>query len=464
MSEQNFRQYLDLAREKNFEYLSETYPTNKHHKEGTLWRCKNMRSIFDQDLNETTEFECNYQWVGCLHGLQSRKTHGCPDCNGRGVKTLLSYQQIAKRKGVEYILDYFPTTTHERIENAWSCSRCINLQDIYTSPYIFTNSYNGIQQSKTGACHRCIGNIPLVLLDYKNLALRRGFTYINNIIPQNNSISIEGWMCQFNHIWSASYTNINCGETGCSVCSKYARVTIEDYHEVARKHNGFFNKTEIPATSHISTNGWVCEYNHATWNASYNSIDQGNWCPTCAHRIPITLHDYKELAKSKGGFYDSEEIPCNVNTSSPTVWRCSEGHVWQANYNNIRRYNFCPRCSDGWCSEEICRQIFEELLPGYKFLSVRPSFMEKLELDGYNEELNLAFEYNGEQHYKYIPFFHNNNPENFEKQKQRDIRKQELCDENEITLITIKYDYNYKDPHAMKLHIAEKLRDEDYIA
>jgi hypothetical protein len=50
----------------------------------------------------------------------------------------------------------------------------------------------------------------------------------------------------------------------------------------------------------------------------------------------------------------------------------------------------------------------------------------------------------GEQHEKYIEFFHRGDPNNFKKQQDRDQLKKNLCEENSIYLFYIWY--NDKDP------------------
>lgn len=96
-------------------------------------------------------------------------------------------------------------------------------------------------------------------------------------------------------------------------------------------------------------------------------------------------------------------------------------------------------------SREMAKLIF-----GKPFEKIRPDMLRNnvtghnLELDLYNEELKLAIEYSGAQHYKYIPFFHKNY-ETFMNQKYRDEIKRMLCQKNDIKLIEIPYTVKLED-------------------
>lgn len=90
-----------------------------------------------------------------------------------------------------------------------------------------------------------------------------------------------------------------------------------------------------------------------------------------------------------------------------------------------------------------CRQFLEQYFKR-PFPKRRPEFMVNpvtgsqfnLELDCFNESLHLAVEYNGAQHYQFIPFFHKNR-EAFYNQKYRDELKRMRCRELGITLIEV---------------------------
>lgn len=99
------------------------------------------------------------------------------------------------------------------------------------------------------------------------------------------------------------------------------------------------------------------------------------------------------------------------------------------------------------------------------FARVRPDFLENpvtgnnLELDLYNKDLKLAIEVQGDQHYKFTPFFQKNK-EAFLNQRYRDEIKKIYCKQNGITLIEIPYKVGEK---KLKNYIVQQLRLEGYL-
>jgi hypothetical protein len=99
--------------------------------------------------------------------------------------------------------------------------------------------------------------------------------------------------------------------------------------------------------------------------------------------------------------------------------------------------------------ERICRETME-MIYGVHFISVRPDWLInpetgcKLELDCYNEELRIAVEYNGEQHYKW-PNFTNQTREEFINQVRRDLLKIDLCQIHNVYLISVPYNIVHDD-------------------
>ena len=137
---------------------------------------------------------------------------------------------------------------------------------------------------------------------------------------------------------------------------------------------------------------------------------------------------------------------------------------WSTNYfydssfdkNNSKIINRVRPDSKG---EIECRKVLEKIF-NKPFNKARPDFLNNpvtggnfnLELDCYNEELQIALEYNGIQHFKYVPYFHKNN-EAFLNQKYRDDMKRRICKEQNIILIEV--------PYTVKLENIERfIKDE----
>lgn len=100
-----------------------------------------------------------------------------------------------------------------------------------------------------------------------------------------------------------------------------------------------------------------------------------------------------------------------------------------------------------------------------KFYKIRPNFLRNevtgynLEIDLYNNELKLAVEVQGDQHYRFTPFFHRNK-ETFLNQRYRDEMKKQKCIKAGITLIEIPYSVGEK---GLKKYLLEQLRLNGYL-
>jgi len=155
------------------------------------------------------------------------------------------------------------------------------------------------------------------------------------------------------------------------------------------------------------------------------------------------------LFKKKNGLTSRKKIkaPFNFNIHDETIKLLENISLY---YNNpfersqqLLSTSTQKQPQKRWKMEEECRRILEGLFDK-TFVSIRPEFLKSpmtkknLELDCYNEELKLALEYNGKQHYSYCPYFHKNKKA-FYAQVHRDNWKRQRCMEYGITLIEVPY-------------------------
>ncbi|CAG8747637.1 18598_t:CDS:2, partial [Racocetra fulgida] len=242
-------------------------------------------------------------------------------------------------------------------------------------------------------------------------------------------------------------------------------------------HNGLcLSNTYINISTPLR---WKCSRDHE-WDAPLDRIKYKNtWCPVCEGRHSFHLEIAKKIAINKGGLCLSIqctatkellEKPCTLEDAIK-VAHARNGKCLSEKFINTLKMQIhgVPIVLDDMLvilikpsklhlAGMLCREILTEYL-GSPSLTRRPEFLKTpehsigLELDIFYPEYGFAIEVQGVQHEKYIEFFHNDDPNNFIKQQERDQLKKELCKENWIAL---RYVWYYEDPYIV---IPEHLRE-----
>jgi hypothetical protein len=146
---------------------------------------------------------------------------------------------------------------------------------------------------------------------------------------------------------------------------------------------------------------------------------------------------WKELFEECGSFEGIREQMKLNNDKRIPIFDTIKGNLIKFFKNDDEYYEWYYKFSKGKFHESLVREIMKEEFNG-EFPEKSPNWLGTYRLDGFNEELKIAFEYNGEQHYIYTPFFHDTMID-FEKQKARDKEVLSLCKKNGVILLVIPY-------------------------
>ncbi|MBY4717517.1 MULTISPECIES: hypothetical protein [Burkholderiaceae] len=285
-------------------------------------------------------------------------------------------------------------------------------------------------------------------------ATKKGFCLSDEY--KNNETNLL-WKCEVeeHQAWLSRYRVVVCTGRWCPECG------IEKQSKRFRNKNGLqeaiqyaeskggqcLSKEYINAATKML---WKCSnQDHKPWMAKFGSFKyRGVWCPECGQETGSrklvnkdAIQQAKEHARMKGGECLSHEY---IRTQDNLIWKCSNpSHdEWAASFLRVvRNGNWCPNCfkEDKHISENRVRLIFETHFKS-SFPSVWPAWNRNpwtnqlLELDGYCEEFNIAFEHDGEHHYELT---RKNGIKELAYQKFKDEQKRKNCTRNGVLLINI---------------------------
>lgn len=286
-------------------------------------------------------------------------------------------------------------------------------------------------------CPRCYGNAALSIKVATDLAANKGGkclsrTYYNSATPM-------AWQCKVGHTWKATLNNVRNAGSWCPVCARSrSKSTVASAKKLAIQNGGCCLSSGCEdARTRLK---WKCSKGHI-WEATTQSIRSGRWCPICARIKTSSIHMSvaHQIARSRGGCCLSKVY---INNKSKLDWQCSKGHRWEACLHHVKNSKtWCPRCPATGQEEDV-RAIFETVFRPRHFPRCRPGFLavatgRNLELDGYCQEIGVAFEFNGGQHYESGHYWNSFAENLFEQQLQRDAAKIVQCRAHGVRLVVV---------------------------
>lgn len=338
--------------------------------------------------------------------------------------SLEEISEHAKSMGMVYLgIRYVPGDNH-----TWKC-KCGN---IFESPWHYVK--------KGFYCSNCSKNKKLTIEDCHRIAEENGFVFLGDECL-GAQVKMP-WICVCGRECMATTTSVKAGRR-CVKCA-YLKTTIEELKDFAIGKGGICLSDQYNATEKHT---WQCSEGHI-WDAMWSSVKTGGWCPDCAGYKSYTIKDCVALAEEMGGKCLEVDY---INRKTIMRWECENGHLFESTFGRIINDN-------GWCPECMIRgrqgqlyKIVSQIFPEYKVEYNYKSFGwlmnnktgQKLEYDIYVDEIKLAIEHDGEQHFCPVRFGGvslEKATAAFEELKYRDRLKNKLSRQNGIRLVRFKYD------------------------
>jgi len=181
------------------------------------------------------------------------------------------------------------------------------------------------------------------------------------------------------------------------------------------------------------------ELNDSFWNSPENIFRfQNKICEVCTGRVPNHFYCHQmyggPFIQVYGAWVKAEIIRQGYidwyNNVDKTVCR----KLWKEAENKIRTIVGVPLIGEKFISETVLFKTVAYLLKGHEVIHhYRADWLARQELDIFVPSLNLAVEYQGEQHFMPIDAW--GGEDSFEKTQQRDEEKRRRCESKGVKLL-----------------------------
>ena len=291
------------------------------------------------------------------------------------------------------------------------------------------------------------------------------YEYLNldDFMPCSKILLIK---CKKHGIFKQSLNSHLNAKQGCSKCYHESRInktklTTEDFIKEAKKVHG--DKYDYSITKYIGSNKkiqYICP-KHGIISQLAHSHLKGFKCKYCKHdEDRLTKEEFIEKAKKiHGNKYDYSNIKY-VNNHTPIELVCKIHGPFKILPSRHLYGAECQKCNYSKLENEINVLLKNNNI---NFISQancqQLPWLNRLTLDFYLPDCNIAIECQGKQHFEPVEFF--GGKSDYQDTIERDERKRNLCEKNGIKLLYfsnlgIKYPYKVFEDENLLLEEIKK--------
>ena len=236
--------------------------------------------------------------------------------------------------------------------------------------------------------------------------------------------------------WESKPSDLLYKNCGCPKCGGNASKTTEEFINELKEINNNIEIIGEYKTSYIKIK-CRCKLDGYEWETTPTNLLNNHGCPKCSGKVrkntEYFINELKEINN------DIEVLGEYINAFTKIKCRCKiDGNIWFTSPHELLKNIGCPQCNESKGEKRIRKYLDNKNInyeKQYRFNDCKNK--KTLPFDFYIPSLNIAIEYDGEQHYKIVKHF--GGLDKFIKTKVRDTIKTIYCEENNIKLIRIPY-------------------------
>lgn len=358
---------------------------------------------------------------------------GCPKCSGCFMNLEYFIEKARKVHGDKYDyskVNYVNTDTKV-------CIICPEHGEFWQTP---DNHLQGRNCPKCGQARRNILKTSNTIAfttkareihgdryDYSKVEYINNRTKVCIICPEHG----EFWQAPSDHLQGH----------GCPKCryitvSEKISSTTEDFVRKAQKiHGNKYNYSKVEYKNNRTKVCIICPEHGEFWQAPDNHL-QGQGCPVCRNvtisklQTSNTKSFIEKAHKIHGKKYDYSKTDY-VNQFTPVCIICPEhGEFWQIPKIHLR-HGICPLCNESSLEREV-RVLLDDNKIKFQTQFTFPELGTQ-KCDFFLPKQNAIIECQGLQHFENVEYF--GGVKEFEKVKERDIRKYNILKKNGYQII-----------------------------